>query len=71
MLGHQNLIALGQRIEERQPLRHPAGAVQEQHRRAMPGAVQLDGDASDLELGELRRHVVCSLSKTHPLGISA
>ena len=71
MLGHQHLVALGQRIEERQPLRHAAGAVQEQHRRASPGAVQLDRDVPDLELGELRRHVVRSLSKPHPLGISA
>ena len=71
MLGHQDLIALGQRLEERQPLRHAAGTVQEQHRRASPSAMQLDSDVPDLELGELRRHVVRSLSKTHPLGISA
>ena len=61
MLGHQHLVALGQRIEERQPLRHAAGAVQEQHGRAVSGAVQLDRDVPDLEVGELRRHVVRSL----------
>ena len=70
MLGHQDLVVLGHRIEERQPLRHAAGAVQEQHRRAAPGAVQLDGDVLDLELGELRRHSSAP-SKTDPLGISA
>jgi len=28
---------------------------------AMPGAVQVYGDVSDPELGEFRRHLVCSL----------
>ena len=65
MLGHQQLVALGQRIEERQPLRHAARAVQEQHRGAAPGAVQPDCHVPDLELGELRRHLVRFLFKPH------
>src|SRR6266704_1835656 len=62
MLRHQHLMALGQRIEERQPLRDAPRAVQEQHRRPAPGAVHFDPDAPDLELGELRWHLVRSLS---------
>jgi hypothetical protein len=29
VLGHQQFVTLGQRVEKRQPLRHAAGAVQE------------------------------------------
>ena len=70
MLGHQHLVALRQRIEERQPLRHAARTMQEQHRGAAPCAVQLDGNVSDLELAQLRRHIVRSLSKTDRPGTS-
>jgi hypothetical protein len=60
MLRHQEFIALGERIEERQPLRHAAGAVQEQHLGTASGAVQPDADAADFEFGEFSRHVAPS-----------
>jgi len=68
MLGHQQLVALRQRIEKRKPLRHAAHAMEEQHCGAAPRAVQLNGDVVDLELGEFSRHVVRSRSKTY-LGV--
>ena len=36
MLGHEHLVSVGERIEERQPLRQAVGAVQEQHGRPRP-----------------------------------
>src|SRR6516164_2643165 len=63
MLGHQQLVALCQRIKEWQPLRHPPCAVQEQHLLTTPGAVQLYCDVSDPELSEFSRHLVGSSPK--------
>ena len=63
MLRHEQLVMLGQPVEERQPLRHPARAVQKQHGRAAPGAVQPDRDVPNLQL---IRHSSCSLCKTDP-----
>jgi len=52
-----------ERVEERQPLRYPARAVQKQHRRTPPGVVQLHGDIPHLEFGQFCRHAVRSLPK--------
>src|SRR5579872_2782673 len=57
MLGDPDLVALGKRIEERQPLRHAARAVQEQHAFALPRAMQLHLDAAYVELAGLRGHL--------------
>ena len=50
MLRHQHLEPVGDRIEERQPLRQAVGAVQEQHRRPFADAVQLDCDVPDADV---------------------
>ena len=56
MLGYQQLVLLGQRIEERQPLRIAVGAVQEEQRRAFAGAAQADADIADFHDLRFRRH---------------
>ena len=69
MLGHQQLVALCQRIKERQSLRHPARAMQKQHLLTTHGAVQLYRDVSDPDLGEFSRHLVGSSPNTASEGL--
>ena len=40
-------IRFRQRVEDRQPLRHSARTMQEQHLKATPGAVSVDPDVPD------------------------